>query len=116
MVETKSQDKSSVRFECIEPILCVTNIADSLRFYVDLLGFENAPWGTDEFTHVSRDGRGIYLCRGEQGKPGAWVWIGVENVETLHNKYKGRGITIRQRPTNIPGHWKCTLRIRMEMS
>jgi predicted enzyme related to lactoylglutathione lyase len=109
MADTKTQHKSSLRFECIEPILCVSDIPDSLRFYVDLLGFENAPWGTDEFTHVSRDGQGIYLCRKGQGKPGAWVWIGVQSVETLHEEYKGRGITIRQPPTKYP--WALEMQI-----
>jgi predicted enzyme related to lactoylglutathione lyase len=109
MADTKTQHKSSLRFECIEPILCVSDIPDSLRFYVDLLGFENAPWGTDEFTHVSRDGRGIYLCRKGQGKTGAWVWIGVQSVETLHEEYKGRGITIRQPPTKYP--WALEMQI-----
>src|SRR5580692_1059794 len=33
----------------------------SLRLYVDLLGFKNASWGTDDFTCVSRGGACIYL-------------------------------------------------------
>jgi hypothetical protein len=27
----------------------------SLRYYVDVLGFTNAVWGSDDFTCVSRD-------------------------------------------------------------
>jgi hypothetical protein len=31
-----------------QPILRVENIEASLRFYVGVLGFTNAPWGNDE--------------------------------------------------------------------
>jgi predicted enzyme related to lactoylglutathione lyase len=98
-----------VRFECAEPILCVRQIAASLRFYVDALGFENASWGNDDFTHISRDGVGIYLCRGSQGQPGAWVWIGVDDVETLHQEYTAHSLTIRLPPTNFP--WALEMQI-----
>jgi catechol 2,3-dioxygenase-like lactoylglutathione lyase family enzyme len=70
---TKAALETRVRFECIEPILRVENMQTSLRFYVGVLGFENASWGNEDFTYVSRDGRGIYLCRGGQGQRGAWV-------------------------------------------
>jgi catechol 2,3-dioxygenase-like lactoylglutathione lyase family enzyme len=36
----------SVRFEGIPSILRVENMQASLRFYVDVLGFENASWAT----------------------------------------------------------------------
>ena len=91
-----------VRFEGSTPILRVENMETSLRFYVDLLGFENAEWGNGDFTCVSRDKAGIYLCRGGQGRGGAWVWIGVEDAEKLHEEYRARGVTIRMPPTNYP--------------
>ncbi|PYT22282.1 MAG: hypothetical protein DMG58_30440 [Acidobacteria bacterium] len=85
---------SRVRFEGSQPILHVENMQASLRFYVDALGFENASWGTDNFTSVSRDRAGIYLCRGDQGRGGA---------------YKARGVTIRLPPTNFP--WALEMQI-----
>ena len=39
--------------------------------------------GGNDFTHVSRDDAGIYLSEGDQGHPGTWVWIGVEDVASL---------------------------------
>jgi len=66
------------------------------------LGSENASWGTDNFTSVSRDQAGIYLCRGDQGRGGAWVWIGVEDAEKLHEELKARGVTIRLPPISYP--------------
>jgi catechol 2,3-dioxygenase-like lactoylglutathione lyase family enzyme len=100
MGETKPALKPRVRFEYIEPILRVENMAASIRFYVDLLGFENARWGNDDFTRVSRDGQGIYFCRGSQGQGGAWVWIGVEDVETSHEEYRAPPVSVRLPPTN----------------
>ena len=49
------------RVENIVPILRVEDMSAALHFYVDLLGFTNAPWGSNDFTQVSRDGSCIYL-------------------------------------------------------
>ena len=66
-----------VRLEGIQPILRVENRQATLRFYLDILGFQNANWGTEEFTSIWRGGARLYLCQGGQGKGGASVWIGV---------------------------------------
>jgi catechol 2,3-dioxygenase-like lactoylglutathione lyase family enzyme len=95
--------------ECIDPILRIEDMSASVRYYVDVLGFEQAAWGTDDFTHVGRDGRGLYLCRGGQGHTGAWVWVGVGDVRALHRLYKERGAVIRQEPTNRP--WALEMQI-----
>jgi predicted enzyme related to lactoylglutathione lyase len=97
------------RFECINPILRVENMEVSLQFYVNALGFENATWGTDDFTSVTRDGASIYLCRGSQGLGKAWVWVGVDDVEKLHQDYQARGLKIRLPPTNYP--WALEMQI-----
>lgn len=89
-----------MRFENSQPILRVENMEASLHFYVDLLGFKNAPWGSADFTSVNRDAAGIYLCRQGQGRGGAWVWVGVENAEQLHDELKGKGVAIRMPLTN----------------
>ena len=52
---------SRIYYEGSQPILRVENMEAALRFYVDVLGFTNARWGTDEFTSVNRDQAGIYL-------------------------------------------------------
>ena len=80
----------TVRFENSQPILLVEDINASLGFYVDKLGFKNADWGGDDFTSVNRDGAVMYLCRGDQGQGGAWIWIGVEDAEKLHDELKAR--------------------------
>jgi catechol 2,3-dioxygenase-like lactoylglutathione lyase family enzyme len=95
--------------ECIDPILRVEDMARSLAYYVDVLGFYKAPWGNDDFTYVGRNDRGIYLCRGGQGNGGAWVWVGVGDVRGLHRLYKERGAIIRLEPKNFP--WALEMQI-----
>jgi catechol 2,3-dioxygenase-like lactoylglutathione lyase family enzyme len=91
---------AKTKFEHAAPILNVSDMAASLNYYVDVLGFRNADWGTDAFTSVNRDNAGIYLCHGGQGQPGTWVWIGVEDVATLYEEYKKSGARIRKAPEN----------------
>ena len=98
MPETKTL---RTRFEHANPILNVVNLARSVRYYVDTLGFTNAAWGGDDFTCVTRDGATI-LSEGDQGQPGTWVWLGVEDVEALHDEYRQSGATILHPPENFP--------------
>jgi hypothetical protein len=97
------------RFEHANPILSVASMARSLRYHVDVLGFSNAEWGGDDFTCVSRDGASIYLSEGDQGQPGTWVWLGVEDVEMLHTEYRESGATILHPPVNYP--WACEMKV-----
>lgn len=97
--------------ECIIPILRVNDMSASMRYYVEVLGF-TVEWGdaeTSTMASVSRDGQAIMLCQGDQGQPGTWVWIGVEDIEPLFRQYLARGATVRQRPTNHP--WAYEMRI-----
>lgn len=74
----------------------------ALKFYGDVLGFNIAPWGDDVFTSVNRDNAGIYLCRGDQGRGGAWVWIGVTDVRELREHLRQKGWPVQMEPTNFP--------------
>lgn len=90
--------------ECIVPILRVRSLKDSLRYYVDVLGFQ-AEWGGEEgstMASVGRDGCSIMLCEGAQGQPGTWVWIGVEDIRPLYDLLSRREAIIRQKPENRP--------------
>jgi predicted enzyme related to lactoylglutathione lyase len=104
-----SVKQSSNRFECITPILRVENMQASLQFYVNTLGFANATWGTEDFTSITRDGTGLYLCRGGQGQGRAWIWVGVDDVEKLHQEYQALGLKILLPPTNYP--WALEMQI-----
>ena len=97
------------RFEHADPILRVADMQKSLQYYVDILGFTNAEWGGGDFTCVSRDGASIYLCQGDQGHPGTWVWLGVDDVEILHEEYTSSGAAILHPPENFP--WACEMKV-----
>ena len=92
-----------------QPILRVENMKTSLQFYVDVLGFENASWGTEFFTSIRRDRTALYLCQGGQGGGAAWVWIGVENVEKNYEEFKALGVKIRMAPKNF--EWAMEMQI-----
>jgi uncharacterized glyoxalase superfamily protein PhnB/heme-degrading monooxygenase HmoA len=97
-------DEPPREVECIVPILRVRSLRDSLRYYVDVLGFVTE-WGAEEgstMASVARDGRSIMLCEGAQGQPGTWIWIGVDDIRPLYDRLSRRGAKIRQAPENRP--------------
>jgi predicted enzyme related to lactoylglutathione lyase len=96
-------------FEVANPILTVSNMERSVRYYVEVLGFSNAEWGSQDFTLLTRDNAGIYLSEGDQGHPGTWAWIGVDDVEALFKEYKAKGAIILQTPENFP--WALEMKV-----
>jgi catechol 2,3-dioxygenase-like lactoylglutathione lyase family enzyme len=111
MSNSQSSMAAKVGFECVIPILRVNSLAASIRFYVDVLGFK-VDWGGEAestFASVSRDGRALMLSQGEQGQPGTWLWIGVEDIEPLFAEYRTKGVKFREGPTNYP--WAYEMKI-----
>jgi catechol 2,3-dioxygenase-like lactoylglutathione lyase family enzyme len=90
------------KFEHAEPILRVSDMAATVRYYTEVLGFVNAEWGSDDFTAVSREGATIYLCYDSQGQYGTWVWVGVDDVDALYQEYIQSGARVRHPPRNYP--------------
>ena len=99
-----------MRFENIQPILSVKDMAVSRNFYVNVLGFKEADWGDDNFTSMTRDNCGMYLCRGQQGNPGTWIWVGFDgDIFSLYNELREKGIAIRQPP--VSHSWAMEMQI-----
>lgn len=97
-----NNDAMNFRIENVVPILNVNDMTRSLAFYVGVLGFRNAEWGNDNFTSIGRDKTGLYLCKGAQGSPGTWVWIGFDgDISLLHQQLKSKGVKIKLPPTNF---------------
>ncbi len=97
-------DAARVEVECIVPILRVTSLAASVRYYTDILGF-HVDWGDPERTDmasVSRSGHAIMLCQGTQRQLGTWIWIGVEDIDPLFADYSRKGVQCLQAPTHRP--------------
>ncbi|HVM88157.1 MAG TPA: VOC family protein [Puia sp.] len=94
--------KNLRRIECITAILNVSNMESSLDFYINILGFQNAAWGNEYFTSVSRNNTGIYLCANGQGQPGTWIWVGIDgDIFALYEELLSKGIIIKMPPQNF---------------
>lgn len=86
--------------ENVTPILRVEGLEASRRYYIETLGF-SIDWDTEGMASVSRDGKSIMLCEGEQGQPGTWLWIGVEDADVFFAEFSARGARIRSSPRNF---------------
>jgi len=86
-------------FEGVSPILRVRSLSASIDYYVRKLGFK-IDWQGPYVASVSRGKCHIFLSEGDQGNPGSWVWIGVEDADVLFNEYRASGAQVRNPPTN----------------
>lgn len=102
---------SSIRVEGIQSILRVNDMAVSRAFYIGLLGFTEDDWGTNDFTSIHKDAASIYLCRGGQGCPGTWLWVGFDgDMDALHNYLLANGVVIHLAPTNFS--WALEMQVQ----
>jgi catechol 2,3-dioxygenase-like lactoylglutathione lyase family enzyme len=99
MTPAKAQDSEGIVFGGVQPILRIDNLATSLDYYVRVLGFKVD--FQEIIASVSRGRCALLLVQGDQGHPGAWVWVGVSDVESLYVEYRRKGARIRQAPTNF---------------
>lgn len=97
-------------FERVIPILRVDDLVRSVDYYVRVLGFTLDWQDPGVLASVSRDRCVLYLAEGDQGHPGSWVWIGVENVESLYVEYVTRGAAVRMPPSNYP--WALEMHVQ----
>ena len=96
-----STDAAQPNIENIIPILMVQNLSNSIEYYQQMLGFSK-DWSDDDFAGLSRDGWGLYLCEGDQGQPGTWLWIGVEDVDRMYQECQSKGAIIKKEMTRHP--------------
>lgn len=98
-----------VEFEGVTPILRVKDLAASIEYYVGVLGFKLDWQGPGTFASVSRGRCTIFLCEGDQGHPGGWVWVGVGDAGALFEDYRSRGARVRHPPTNY--EWSYEMQV-----
>lgn len=105
--------QTEVALNCANPILRVGNTKASVDYYVQKLGFTTRFLHPNEerpfFASVKRGRCELFLCEGDQGHPGSWVWIGAEDVEALHEEFKSSGAKIRNPPTNY--EWALEMQV-----
>jgi uncharacterized glyoxalase superfamily protein PhnB len=98
-------------FTWITPVLCVENVAKSLEYYEQVLGFEISwKWSESEafgiscdpsFACVTRGQCSLFLCEQGQGNPGSWNCLNVdtlEELEELFRQYTDSGAHIIEEP------------------
>lgn len=103
-------ETKAVKIECTVPVLPVSNLAASVGFYTDILGF-SLDWGDihrDSVCSVSRDGRPIMLMKRPPPLPHTCVWIGLAD-DSLFSEYKAKGVAVLQEPRNRP--WSYEMKI-----
>ena len=96
--------QGSVSFHGVTPVLRVSDLDASLAYYTRSLGF-GVDWRDDDgnsFASVSRGRCHLFLSVGDQGNPGSWMWIGVSDVDALHDELLAKGARIRHPPANYP--------------
>ncbi len=86
--------------ENVTPILRVEDLEASRRYYIQTLGF-SLDWDADAMISVSRDGKSIMLCERAQGRPGVWLWIGVEDADALFAEFVAKNAQVRSPPQNF---------------
>jgi catechol 2,3-dioxygenase-like lactoylglutathione lyase family enzyme len=90
------------QFRAASPILPVSDLTRSLDYYVRVLGFAVDWQDATGMASVTRDGCALMLCQGDQGHAGTWVWVGVADVDALHQDLKARGALVRHPPSDYP--------------
>lgn len=102
-VSTNDMSPTPRQVECTIPILPVRDLARSIAFYIDTLGFK-LDWGGGPGSiigSVSRDGHCIMLSQRIKIVEPVWVWIGLED-DSLFEAYRAKGIKVLQEPKNFP--------------
>lgn len=81
------------------PVLRVASVRAAIDYYAGVLGFQLKWENGGFFACVSRNQCNIFLCEGDQGHPGSWVWIGVNDAAALEAEYRSKGAKIRHPST-----------------
>jgi predicted enzyme related to lactoylglutathione lyase len=87
-------------FESIVPILYSADVKRSLAYYIEQLAFDEK-WEWDNpttFGGVSKDCVRIFFCLKDQGNPGTWIAVNVDNVDEYFETIKTRGAKILSPP------------------
>ncbi len=87
-------------FESIVPILYSENVVRSLNYYMEQLAFDEK-WEWDNpttFGGVSKDCVRLFFCLKDQGNPGTWIAVNVDNVDEYYEEIKARGAKILSPP------------------
>lgn len=89
-----------MKFEKAVPILYSKDVSKSISYFVDQLKFENK-WEWDSpptFGGVSKGDVEIFFCKDDQGNPGTWLSIFVDNIDEYYILIKDTEAKIISKP------------------
>lgn len=90
--------------ESLIPILYSDDIRRSIDYYTNVLGFPDK-WEWDDpptFGGVNWGDVRIFFCKQDQGHPGTWICINVENVDEYYKFILEKGAIILSVPDDKP--------------
>ncbi len=106
-------------FSGCRPVLCVANVARSLAYYNDVLGFHlGLAWSNAEqrflrpgetiaptFAIIGRGNVQLMLAQQTQGVPGMWLHFDIDTadqVDALYREWSAKGANIVEPPSLRP--------------
>ena len=97
-------DFANVSAESLVPILYVRDFAEAMDYYTGKLLFERLwDWGDPPSFGAVRLGQvEIFFCLGEQGHPGTWLSIFLEDVDEYCERITRLGAEVIRGPANEP--------------
>ena len=88
----------------LTPIFYVRNFEEAMRYYTEKLLFRKLwDWGSPPtFGAVRLDCVEIFFCEGGQGRPGTWLSIFMEDVDSYYERIKALGADVIEAPADCP--------------
>jgi predicted enzyme related to lactoylglutathione lyase len=82
----------------------VRDFADAMRYYTKKLLFERLwNWGDPPSFGAVRLGKvDVFFCLQDQGRPGTWLCIFIEDLDDYYKRIKRRGADVIKPPTDEP--------------
>src|SRR5256885_6893796 len=95
---------AKISAECLTPILYVRDFAEAMNYYTQKLLFEKLwDWGEPPTFGAVRLGQvEIFFCLRDQGHPGTWLSIFVDDVDDYFERIKRLGADVIFGPTDEP--------------
>ncbi len=108
MSTATSPTEKKIAFGGVNPVLRVSSVTASVDYYTRVLDFR-VSFQYPDFASVERGRCGLFLCEGDQGNPGSWVWIDGVDVEKVYEEFRASGAKIRNLPTNY--EWALEMQV-----
>ena len=98
---------AKISAECLTPILYVRDFAEAMNYYTEKLLFDRLwEWGDPPTFGAVRLGKvELFFCLGDQGHPGTWLSIFMDDVDDYFERITRLGAEVIHGPTDEP--WGC---------